>query len=80
MNGTATTPVRPLPEDMLDVRQVAALCRVATVTVRRWCDSAKLKSYRVGGSRRIYRSDLLDFIDRGEAVRVDPAHQLEVQA
>jgi len=80
MNGTSTAPLRPrLYGDMLTISETAELCHVAPVTVRRWCDSARLRSYKVGGSRRVFRVDLLAFIDAGEAVKVDPGDIINLE-
>lgn len=43
---------------------VANLCKVAPRTVSKWCDSGRLKSYRIPGSedRRIRHADLMAFV------------------
>lgn len=47
---------------------VSRICGVASRTVSKWCDSGRLKSYRIGvtdsnGHRRITEEDLLSFLN-----------------
>lgn len=48
--------------DLLTVRDVAGLCHLHEVTVRRHIASGRLASVRVGGGVRIRREDLDAFI------------------
>jgi len=46
--------------------QVAKICKVATRTVKKWCDSGRLRHSRVGddpkGDRQIQKGDLINFL------------------
>jgi excisionase family DNA binding protein len=72
MTGTngALTPKRtafsacPAGEPVFTTGQVAKLCRAGVKTVAKWCDSGRLKSYRIpcGEDRRVRRSELARFL------------------
>lgn len=46
--------------DLLKIREVAELLRIAPLTVKRWCNKGKIKAIRINsrGDRRIAKSDL----------------------
>jgi len=52
-------------DELLTIREAAALLSVSAVSLRRWTDSGKLRCLRVGGrrERRFRKTDLLDFMD-----------------
>ncbi len=52
------------PQGALTVSEVAALLNVHTNTVRNWCESGILRSYRLGPrrDRRVESKDVLDMI------------------
>ncbi len=57
---------------LLTSGDVARICGVAPRTVSKWCDSGKLKSFRIPGSlhRRIVPEDLLAFLkENGMPIR-----------
>jgi two-component system response regulator RpaA len=66
--------VRP-GQRALTTGAVARLCGVATRTVSKWCDSGKLRNYRIPGSedRRVPVDDLLRFMKEHGM----PTHHLE---
>src|SRR6266850_2733577 len=51
--------------ELLDIRQAAALLQVSEASLRRWTNSGRLASFRVGGrrERRFSRADLLAFLE-----------------
>ena len=55
-------------ERPLSTGDVARLLNIHTNTVRRWCRSGMLKSYRVGprGDRRFVRSDVVRLLQESE--------------
>ena len=61
-------------EELLDIRQAAALLRVTETSLRRWTDSGRLACLRVGmkRERRFRRADLLAFLENQPAT-VAPA-------
>lgn len=56
-------------EDLLTIREAAALLNVSAVSLRRWTDAGKLACLRVGGrrERRFRRQDLLSFGEKNDA-------------
>src|SRR5258708_10507810 len=58
----------PVPAELLDIREAAALLRVSETSLRRWTNAGRLPCLRVGGrrERRFRRGDLLAFLS-GEA-------------
>jgi|SRR6478736_2770695 len=62
------------PEDLLDIKQAAALLNVTETSLRRWTDSGRLACLRVGArrERRFRRVDLLAFLEN-EPATVSPA-------
>ena len=58
-----TPPQRPTPpEPLLNIKEVAALCRVSEKTVRRWIDAKDLAAAKLGAQWRIRPRDLDLFI------------------
>lgn len=53
-----------LDYDILTVKEVACYLRVSRVTVWRWCQSGLLPAHQLGRSWRIYRDDLLQFLEK----------------
>jgi transcriptional repressor of dcmA and dcmR len=56
-------------DDLLSIREAAALLGVTETSLRRWTDSGRLACYRLGlkRERRFRRSDLLAFIEHQPA-------------
>ncbi|MCZ0813531.1 helix-turn-helix domain-containing protein [Roseovarius sp. EGI FJ00037] len=50
------------PEPMLDIIDVAAICRVSEKTVRRWIEAGDLRAAKLGGQWRISHRDLNAFV------------------
>ena len=44
---------KPVPEQLLTIDDVAALCRVSTKTVRRWIKTRELTAAKLGAQWRI---------------------------
>lgn len=57
------------PEDLLDIKQAAALLNVTETSLRRWTDAGRLACLRVGTKRerRFRRVDLLAFLENQPA-------------
>jgi excisionase family DNA binding protein len=53
---------KPVPEQLLTIDDVAALCRVSTKTVRRWIKTRELTAAKLGAQWRIRPRDLDLFI------------------
>ena len=53
---------KPVPEQLLTIDDVAALCRVSTKTVRRWIKTRELAAAKLGAQWRIRPRDLDLFI------------------
>jgi excisionase family DNA binding protein len=51
-------------DDLLDIKQAAALLQVSETSLRRWTNAGVLPSFRIGGrrERRFRRADLLAFL------------------
>lgn len=58
----------------LTTGQIANVCKVAPRTVSKWCDSGRMKGYRIPGSldRRVLPADVLEFL-RTHHMPVPPA-------
>ncbi len=54
-------------EDYLSVEQVSIKMGFNEDTIRRWCRNKDIKSFKVGRKIRIYESEVVAFIERGEA-------------
>ena len=65
----------PLPAELLDIREAAALLRVSETSLRRWTNAGRLPCLRVGGrrERRFRRGDLLAFLSGEAATGPSPA-------
>jgi excisionase family DNA binding protein len=50
------------PEPMLDISDVADVCRVSEKTVRRWIKAGDLPAARLGNQWRIFPRDLKTFV------------------
>lgn len=50
------------PEPMLDIIDVADVCRVSEKTVRRWIHAGDLPAAKLGGQWRIRHRDLNAFV------------------
>ncbi|HVY25702.1 MAG TPA: MEDS domain-containing protein [Polyangiaceae bacterium] len=63
-----------MSEELLDIKQAAALLNVTETSLRRWTDSGRLACLRVGlkRERRFHRADLLAFLENQPAT-VSPA-------
>ena len=50
--------------EMLTVREVARLLHIHPNTLRRWCNSGKIKAYRITsqGDRRFRREEIAQFL------------------
>lgn len=59
MNKTTTE------EKYYSIHEVAELLKVAYLTVYRWIQSGKLKSYKAGKQYRIQKADFETFIKQG---------------
>jgi excisionase family DNA binding protein len=59
----------------LSVSAVARICRVSPDTIRRWCDSGRLRAGRLPGSeqRRISLEALHEFVAANPRLGIDPA-------
>ncbi len=55
-------PTKPVPEQLLTIDDVAALCRVSSKTVRRWIKTRELTAAQLGAQWRIRPRDLNLFI------------------
>jgi len=55
-------PTKPVPEQLLTIKDVAALCRVSSKTVRRWIKTRELTAAQLGAQWRIRPRDLDLFI------------------
>jgi len=53
---------KPVPEQLLTIDDVAALCRVSSKTVRRWIKNRELTAAQLGAQWRIRPRDLDLFI------------------
>ena len=51
-----------MPDPLLDIRAVAAICGVSEKTVRRWIKARELTAAQLGSQWRIRPRDLDDFI------------------
>jgi excisionase family DNA binding protein len=62
-------------DDLLDIRQAAALLNVTETSLRRWTDAGRLACLRVGArrERRFRRSDLLAFLEHQPAINLASA-------
>ncbi len=49
---------KPVPEELLTIDDVAALCRVSSKTVRRWIKARELTAAQLGNQWRIHPRDL----------------------
>lgn len=61
-------------ERLLDIKDAAGFLNVSEMSIRRWTNSGKLKSYRVGGKRerRFYISDLKKLLHDSGNHRLKP--------
>lgn len=50
------------PDPMLDILDVAEVCRVSDKTVRRWIQAGYLPAARLGNQWRIFPRDLKAFV------------------
>src|SRR2546423_9185913 len=52
-------------DELLDIREAAALLRVSETSLRRWTNAGQLPCLRIGGrhERRFRRADLLAFVE-----------------
>ena len=55
-------PTKPVPEQLLTIDDVAALCSVSSKTVRRWIKTRELTAAQLGAQWRIRPRDLDLFI------------------
>ncbi len=64
-------------QELLTIRDAAALLSVSAVSLRRWTDAGKLPCLRVGGrrERRFRRHDLMAFMDQPERSAVASSPQ-----
>lgn len=63
-----------MEEKMLTVAQASAIAGVSTMSIRRWTDSGKLKTYRSAGNhRRIKYSELMRLIDTTSNYAPEPS-------
>ena len=58
-----------MTEELLDIKQAAALLNVTETSLRRWTDAGRLACLRVGAKRerRFRRADLLAFLENQPA-------------
>lgn len=56
-------------QPLLTVAQVAEYFSVSKITIHAWMKSGQLRSFKVGGSRRISISDLDKFVEAGAKQR-----------
>jgi excisionase family DNA binding protein len=51
--------------NMLTIREVSQLLHIHPNTLRRWCDSGRIKAYRITtrGDRRFRREDIAAFLE-----------------
>ena len=62
-----------MEDRLLTVAQASELAGVSSVSIRRWTNSGKLKTYRSAGNhRRIKTSDLMRLIDKESNFVADP--------
>lgn len=62
-----------MEDRLLTVAQASELAGVSSVSIRRWTNSGKLKTYRSAGNhRRIKTSDLMRLIDKESYFVADP--------
>lgn len=59
------------PKKMLRVPAAADMAGVSPWTIWRWLGQGRLKSYKLGGARRIAEEDLLELIEQA-ACEPDP--------
>ena len=52
----------PPLQNLLNIKDVAATCRVSVKTVRRWIEASELPAARLGNQWRIRPKDLQHFI------------------
>lgn len=57
-------------DDLLVIKEVAAVLRVSEMTVRRFVESKYLNVYRLGGCLRFKPKDIKDFIERAQSERI----------
>jgi excisionase family DNA binding protein len=52
-------------DNMLTIREVADLLHIHPNTLRRWCDSGRIRAYRITtrGDRRFKREDIAQFLE-----------------
>jgi excisionase family DNA binding protein len=62
-------PPGPPTDGLLFIEEVALACRVSVSTVRHWVSRGKLRSFRPGRRRLVWRSDLERFL-RGAGYEV----------
>ncbi len=60
-------------DNMLTIREVSELLHIHPNTLRRWCDSGRIRSYRITsrGDRRFRREDITRFLEGISAFRLD---------
>lgn len=61
-----------MPEEILTVREVAEFLKVTERTIYRLATEGQIPSFKVGGSWRFRRSDLIQWMNekaRGQSVR-----------
>ena len=63
-----------MEDRLLTIAQASELAGVSSVSIRRWTNSGKLKTYRSAGNhRRIKTSDLMRLIDKESNFVADPS-------
>jgi excisionase family DNA binding protein len=52
-------------DNMMTIREVSELLHIHPNTLRRWCDSGRIRSYRITsrGDRRFKREDIAQFLE-----------------
>lgn len=69
-----TRGVQRMPEEILTVREVAEFLKVTERTIYRLATEGQIPSFKVGGSWRFQRSDLIQWMNeqaKGQAERGD---------
>jgi len=64
-----------MPEEILTVREVAEFLKVTERTIYRLATEGQIPSFKVGGSWRFQRSDLIQWMNEQAKVQTDRGGQ-----
>ena len=61
-----------MPNDMMNIKQAAEILGIGTSTVYRLCDQNTIPHIKIGGSIRLRRSTLENFLTAQESTALQP--------